>query len=393
VIESIAPRVASDAGPAQSAPGQARCAFEVSVRSEVRYPVVYESGLLARYGAMLVGHLGVTRAVVLTDTRVQKLYGAELLRSFAAAGVEPPVLAVPDGERSKDMKTLTALLGRLAALGFDRHAVLVNFGGGVICDLGGFLASAYMRGVRYANFSTSLIGQLDASIGGKVAVNAPEAKNLIGAFHHPVHVAGDPALLRTLSARDFRSGIAEAIKVAIIASPEYFAFLETQRPAIRSGRADVLIEVVGAAARLKMDLVSADPYENDLARPLNFGHTIGHPIETEFGYRKIRHGEAVAIGMGVATAISLRKGIIAPDVGNRIFEILRAYDLLGLGEAVRPDSVVQHMRYVKMIRGNRLRFVLPRRIGEVLIVDDLSDADIVRGFEDYDAAVRARTTS
>jgi 3-dehydroquinate synthase len=393
-MESFAPRVARDTGETRPVPARPRCAFEVSVRSESRYPVVYESGFHARYGAALLEHVGDRKTVILTDSRVHKLYGAALLRSFSAAGVaEPPVLIVPDGERSKNMRTFTSLLGRLAALGFDRRAVLVNFGGGVVCDLGGFLASAYMRGVKYANFGTSLIGQLDASVGGKVAVNAPEAKNLIGAFHHPCHVAGDPDLVRTLSARDFRSGIAEAIKVAIIASPDLFAFLEAERLAIRSCRADVMIELVGTAARLKMDLVSADPYENDLARPLNFGHTIGHPIETEFGYRRIRHGEAVAIGMGVATLIALRKGILAADVADRILELLNGYDLLGFGEPIRPDGVVQHMRYVRLIRGNSLRFVLPRGLGSVVIVDDLSDADIVRGFEDYDEAVRARVPS
>jgi len=327
---------------------------------------------------------------VLTDRRVERLYGERLCASLRAAGVAPDVLAVPDGERSKNLKTFTALLDRLAELRFDRRAVLVNFGGGVICDLGGFLASAYMRGVAYANFATSLMGQLDASVGGKVAVNSRFAKNLIGAFYHPSLVAGDPALLCTLSARDFRSGLAEAIKVGIIGCPELFLRLERDRDRVLAREAALLAEIVWLAARVKMEWIARDPYEHDLRRPLNLGHTIGHPIETEFSYRRIRHGEAVAIGMGVATAIALRKGLIAAPAAARILDLLSAYDLLGFSEPIRPDRVVEHVQFVRLIRGNALHFVLPRDVGSVLVTEDVSEADLVHGFEDYEDLVQER---
>jgi 3-dehydroquinate synthase len=373
---------------AEVEPG-ARRRFQVEVASRSAYDVVYEPGLLARYGPLLVETLGRRMTVVLTDRRVHKLYGADLCASLSAAGVEPEVIVVPDGERSKSLRTLTTLLERLAAIGFDRRGVLVNFGGGVISDLGGFLAASYMRGVDYVNFGTSLIGQLDASVGGKVGVNAREAKNLVGAFHHPRHVAGDPRLLRTLSFRDFRSGIAEAIKIAIIASPDTFELLAGEREAILKREPVVLSRLIEVSARLKMDLVARDPYEKDLRRSLNFGHTIGHPIETEFGYRRIRHGEAVAVGMGVATMIARRLGRLPGETADRIMAMLAAYDLVWSAEPIRPDGVIHHMRYVRMIRGNRLHFVLPSAVGHVLITDELTDADLVRGFEDYAEAAAA----
>ncbi len=367
----------------------ARTAFTVRVPDERRYEVLFEPGLCARYGTLL-RELDATDLVVLTDKRVYRLYGEPFLASLREAGFEPKLIVIPDGERSKSMETFARLLDRLAELECDRRAVLVNFGGGVISDLGGFVASAYMRGIRYANFATSLLGQVDACVGGKVAVNSRHAKNLIGAFHHPSHAAGDPELLATLSDRDFRSGLAEAIKVAILDGSELFEFLERDREAIRAREPAALTHVVGEGARVKMDMIARDPYEADLRRPLNFGHTIGHPIETEFGYRGIRHGEAVAIGMGVATAIALHRGLIERDDADRILDLLQAYDLLGYDEPIRPDAVVEHVRYVRLIRGKKLHFVLPTRIGAVQITDALENGDLVRGFEHYERIVQER---
>lgn len=363
--------------------------FDVRVPAQWNYPVLFQSGLLSRYGALFRETFGDAGAIVLTDRRVERLYGDALRESMNRVGLEPGWIAVPDGEGSKDLETFARLLDRLAELECDRRTVLVNFGGGVISDLGGFVASAYMRGIPYANLSTSLLGQIDACVGGKVAVNSPRAKNLIGAFYHPRHVAGDPALLASLSRRDFRSGLAEGIKVGVIASPTLFGVFEKERERIQSGDPATLARVIGTAAQVKMDLIGQDPYEADLRRPLNFGHTIGHPLETEFGYKKIRHGEAVAIGMGVATAIALRKRMVELPAARRIFDVLRAYDLLGFSEPLRPDAVVEHVRYVRLIRGKSLHFVLPARIGGVHITE-LENADLVRGFEDYDEYVQGR---
>ncbi len=368
--------------------GRRSRAFDVRVESTHRYAVEFEPGSLDAYGTRFAARFPGRQPVVITDRRVDRLYGERLRASFAAADIEPSVFAVDEGEGSKSLATFEYLLGAFADAGVARRTIVVNFGGGVICDLGGFVASAYLRGIDYANFSTSLIGQLDASVGGKVAVNAPFAKNFIGAFHHPVHVGGDPTLLATLSDRDFRSGIAEAIKVAIIACPALFAFLETERDRLRARDPGALVHLVGESARLKMAMIDQDPYERDLRRPLNLGHTIGHPVETTFEYEGIRHGEAVAVGMGVATCIARRQRVIDEPAAERVLGLLAAYDLLGFHETLDPTTIVERMRYVRLVRANALHFVLPAAIGEVVITDALSDADIVRGFEDLDAEAR-----
>jgi len=360
----------------------------VQVPTDYHYNVVYEAGLVDDYGAMLVKSFGKKSIAVLTDNRVNRLYGERFLESFRKEGIEPKLLVVPEGEPSKSMGAFAGLLEKLADLKFDRRAILVNFGGGVITDLGGFVASAYMRGISYTNFGTSLLAQVDSCVGGKVAINAKVAKNMIGAFYHPLHVGGDPVLMKTLSFRDYKSGLAEAIKVAIIMSPELFDILENKRDKILSRDPEILVKVIGLASKLKMDMISIDPYENDLRRPLNFGHTIGHPIETEFAYKGTRHGEAVGIGMGVATVVAKNKGIIPEETAERIYDMLDSYSLLGFSEPINPDNVVEHVRYVRLIRANQLNFVLPtKKIGEVLITNDISNSDLVKSFEGYEEVV------
>jgi 3-dehydroquinate synthase len=343
-----------------------------------------------RYGEALVAAAEARRVIVLTDRRVERLYRTVLARSLEEAGVRHEWIVIAEGERSKSLATFARVLERLVELGCDRRTLLVNFGGGVVSDLGGFVAATFMRGLRYANCATTLIGQLDASIGGKVAVNARVAKNLFGAFHHPAHVGCDPTLVRTLSSRDFRSGMAEAIKVAILDGPPLFGLLEREHARIRARDPYLLTEVIGLAAQIKMQSIARDPYEQDLRRPLNLGHTIGHPIETEYSYKRIRHGEAVAIGLGVATCVASRRRLIPAADAGRIFDLLVRYDLLGFLEPVRADALFEHMRYVRLIRGSRLHFVLPTRVGGVTITEDVSRADLAQAFEDYEDVVAAR---
>lgn len=363
--------------------------FEVRVPAEHRYAVEVEPGLLARYGERMAARFGQRTVCVLSDEHVWELYGARLrtsLQPLLLPGTSLATLIVPPGEGAKSMETFARLLERMAELQVDRRSLLVTFGGGVTHDLGGFLASAYMRGIDYANFSTSLLGQVDASLGGKVAVNARVAKNLIGAFHHPVHVASDPGLLHSLSERDYRCGLAETIKVAVIAGPKLFETLEREERALRARDPEVLTRVIGEAGRLKMELIALDPYEEDLRRPLNFGHTIGHPIETAFDYERVRHGEAVAIGMGVATCIALSKGLIGADYAERLHSMLDRYGLLDFELEIDARSVAEHVRYVRLIRGRSLHFVLPRaELGQCEITEHVDEDDLVRGFADWRA--------
>jgi 3-dehydroquinate synthase len=362
--------------------------FAVRVPSEANYEVEVAPGLLAEVGRRHAENFSESapqlrmgpRPFILTDARVGELHGAALRAAFAAAGLLPEVLTVPEGETSKQLATFERLICELHRLGADRHAVLYCFGGGMVTDLGGFVASAYMRGIRYVNVATSLIGQLDAAVGGKVAVNTPAAKNLVGAFHHPALVLCDPALLATLSPRDFRSGMAEAIKIAIIASPPLFSFLRSRRDALVARDPAALAELVHQAARLKMELVGADPYERDLRRALNFGHTVGHALETAFAYRGLRHGEAVAVGMAIASALARRRRLLSAGDAAAIFALLRRFDLAGLVDDFPAERVAEHFRTIRLIRGGQLHFVLPVAIGRVDFTDDVATSELGEAF-------------
>ena len=362
--------------------------IEVRVPREDRYPIAIAAGSTVQVAAELARRTGAERHVVLTDQNVARLHLRRLLDGYPRAGLTTPeVLIVPPGEGSKTLEQFSELLERLAAMGFDRRGLLVCFGGGVISDLGGFVASAYMRGVRYANVPTTLIGQLDASVGGKVAVDSPRAKNLFGAFHHPAAVLIDPRLLGTLGARDFRSGIAEAIKVGVIASPQLFTRLRDGVDRLAAGDVGELTAVVHEAARIKMELIARDPYEEDLRRPLNFGHTLGHPIETDRAYVGVRHGEAVAIGMAVATHLALARGTIAAADARAILDLLEDFDLADPVGPVDGPGAVQRLAEIRMIRGGVLNFVLPRGIGQVEIVEDLDDRELLDAFERRERAL------
>jgi len=370
--------------------------FEVAVGREARYGVHVRPAELAETGRLHRSLFPDARPFVLADADVARLHGAALAAAFAAAGLAPEVVPIPAGETSKSLAQFERLIGELARLGADRRAVLHCFGGGMTSDLGGFVASAYMRGVRYVNLPTSLIGQLDAAVGGKVAVNTGDAKNLIGAFHHPALVVCDPELLKTLPHRDFRSGIAEAIKVAIIAGPGLFEFLRSRRDDLVARDAAVLAQLIAEAARLKMDLVGADPYENDLRRALNFGHTVGHALESEHAYRGLRHGEAVAVGMALATELSLRRRLLAARDADAIFELLAAYDLAGLLEELPAARIAERLRTIRLIRGGRLHFVLPAALGRVAFSDDVDAADLAaafRGVRDRETGKRSHVPS
>jgi 3-dehydroquinate synthase len=321
--------------------------------------------------------------VVLTDGTVLERYGVCLLEGLRAHGVEAAPLLLPPGERSKSAGDYLRLIEQLHDLGFDRRALLVNLGGGIVTDTGGFVAATYLRGVAYVNVPTTLLAQLDAAIGGKVAVNMPWAKNFVGAFAHPRAVFTDPAVLRTLPARELCAGVAEALKVAIIGDPDLFELLEAESEAVRRGQdAELLGEVVARSSEGKIALLAPDPYEHNLRRALNFGHTFGHALEVQTGYDRLLHGEAVGFGIAVATAVARRRGMCTRATVDRIFQALYAY---GLPPPVpRSDLVATCGRLdaIRLVRGRRLNYVLPTEIGCVEIVAELEDHEIPQAIDD-----------
>jgi 3-dehydroquinate synthase len=330
----------------------------------------------------LTGAIGGAKVAMVTDETVLALHGGALVDGLRDAGIDVQVAALPAGERSKSLAQASRLWNWLAESSIARRDVLLAFGGGVINDTGGWVASGYMRGIPYLNVPTTLLAQVDGALGGKVAVNHDVAKNLVGAFYQPCGVVSYVGFLRTVSDRHLRAGLAEAIKKAIIASPAYWEFIERHADAILERDLVALERLVHCASAIKTALIERDPYEQDLRRPLNFGHTIGHPLETVTGYGPILHGEAVAFGMVVESRIAANRGLLPEATLERIVDLLRRCGLptqaADLPLAVDGSAVLASMEKVRLIRAGSLRYVLPRAFGASVIADDVSDREARR---------------
>jgi 3-dehydroquinate synthase len=330
--------------------------------------------------AHILERVGDRHVAVITDQVVEALYGSVLLRGLRDAGKDPLMRVIPEGEASKSIDEAVAAWHWLADSDIARRDVLIAFGGGVIADLGGWVASGYMRGIPYVNVPTTLLAQVDGALGGKVAANHPRAKNLIGAFHSPAGVVANVSFLRSTSRRHLRAGLAEAIKKAAIASPAFWDFIEDSADAILAGDLDALERLVHCAAAIKTALIERDPFERDLRRPLNFGHTIGHPLETVTGYGPLLHGEAVAFGMVVEARIAHARGLLGDETLDRLLGLLQRCALpttaSELPAAVDGDAVIAAMEKVRQIRAGSLRYVLPVAFGECVIADDVDEDEV-----------------
>lgn len=365
---------AADCEEPAGAPPQA---LSVTASITHSYPVEVEAGVLAAIPERLATLFPGARLVMLTDRRVHDLYGARLLDGLRSVDPQATALFIGEGETAKSLDSHQRLIGELHHARFDRRAVLVNVGGGVVLDTGGFVAASYMRGVAYVNVPTTLLAQHDAAVGGKVAVNTSFAKNFVGAFHHPRAVFSDPATLATLEDRHIAAGIAEAIKVAICGDEPLFCLLEREVDAIRQWRdARVLGEVVRRSTQKKIELLAPDPYENDLRRALNLGHSFGHPLETELEYTGILHGEAVGFGLAVAVEVSRRRGVCADEAAERILILLSRYGLPPKIPRARLHAACERMASIRLVRGRALHFVLPTSVASVEITPQVSDDEI-----------------
>ena len=306
----------------------------------------------------------------MTVPPVRKRWGSKLVRSLNLAGFKPQVIQMPDGEPAKKLATIEKLAERLSRLGADRKAVLIALGGGVVGDVTGLLASLYMRGVELVQVPTTMLAQVDASIGGKTAVNLVAGKNLLGTFYHPRVVLIDPTVLTTLPDRQFRSGLYEALKCGIIGNVELFLRFEQNRAKILKRDPVELEWLIAQSVRLKAEVVSADEREDGLRRVLNLGHTIGHALEAETGYRRLLHGEAVAWGMIAATNIALSVGRTDSVTAGRIADAV-----LSLGRLpelkVSARKVLARLQADKKTQNGIVHFVLPREIGKVEIAADV----------------------
>lgn len=356
--------------------------LNVQVEETHTYPVLVSTGLLDELPSHITRLFPDSKVVILTDERVQQLYGKKLLQRFTEAGISANMVLLAEGESAKRMESYHTLIQELYRLRFDRRAVLVCLGGGVVSDVGGFVAATYMRGVAYVNVPTTLLAQNDAAIGGKVAVNMPWAKNFVGAFHHPKAVFCDPQVLATQDERNLAAGIAESIKVAICGDSDLFTLLEQNAQRVLKDRdPSALGQIVHASAHRKIVLLHPDPYEVDLRRVLNLGHSFGHALEVEMEFEGLLHGEAVAWGLVVATTISVMRGICSKLDADRIYALLLSYGLPPQLKKERLHKTCQRLQEIRLVRGQRLHFVLPTSISTVQIVPELEEGEIDQALE------------
>lgn len=352
----------------------------VTVRTpSLSYDVEIGTGLLssvgARVDALLAGGLsaGKQRAFIVSSPEIVELWGEQLRSRFATP---PLTLTVPAGELYKRLTTVERLLEELAEAGADRDSVLIAFGGGVLGDMTGYVAASYMRGIRYVQVPTTLLAQVDSSVGGKTGVNLAAGKNLAGAFHHPLAVYADVATLGTLPTDELRAGLQESIKAGIIRDAELFALLERERERVLAGDTEILAEVVAASVRVKADVVNADERESGMRMILNLGHTLGHAIEAATEYKQLLHGEAVAWGMLAAIRIAASRSLITAADSERMQHLIRAYGPMKPFHASAEHLVALTAKDKKNRSGAR-SFVLPTGIGSVTIVKDVSEHELL----------------
>lgn len=331
------------------------------------YPIEIGPGILASLGERMA-RLGLRgKAAVVSNPRVAKLYGGEAAASLKAAGFTVTSILIPDGERYKTVRSVERVYDQLIKNRFERGSVLVALGGGVIGDLTGYAAATFLRGIPFVQIPTTLAAQVDASIGGKTGVNHPSGKNLIGAFHQPRLVLVDPGTLASLPPREFQSGLAEVIKYGVIADAEFFGFLDRDMAKIRSRDPEALLSVLARSCEIKADVVSRDETEGDIRRILNYGHTLGHAIESLTGYRKYLHGEAVAMGMAFAAELSKALGLCSAETVSRQKELIQAAGLPVALPDLKTGNILRSMKLDKKVVDASVTFVLCEAIGKVAI--------------------------
>jgi 3-dehydroquinate synthase len=341
-------------------------------RPRATYSILIADGLLADLGRHLRDLAPAPQALLVSSPRIWALHGP---RIQAALPGTPHVL-IPDGERAKHLRTVSRVYDALVAAGADRQTMLVVVGGGVLGDLAGFAAASYLRGIPLVHVPTTVVAQVDSAIGGKVGVNHPLGKNLIGAFYPPRAVLSDPALLLTLSAREYRAGLYEVVKYGVISSPRLFARLESSLDAVLARERKTMTEMVAECSRIKARVVMADEHETGERRILNFGHTAGHALEAITNYRRFRHGEAVGHGMLAAADIAHTRGVLTDEPYGRLRTLMERLGALPPVEDLSIGECLAAMQRDKKVVRGTLHFVLPVAIGKTMIVSDVTTAEL-----------------
>ncbi|MFC1510838.1 3-dehydroquinate synthase [Candidatus Margulisiibacteriota bacterium] len=346
---------------------------------EKSYDILVGSDILAELGRLIQEKEWGSEVLVITDSLVKELHGDQLLKGLR--DFKPKLIEVPRGERFKTLKVASKLYDQLVKHAAHRDSLIIAFGGGVIGDLAGFVAATYMRGISYIQVPTTLLAQVDAAIGGKTGVNHPKGKNLIGSFYQPKLVCIDVKTLTTLPPRELRTGLAEVVKYGVIADADFFKFLETNAHHLNTnafGAPDTLRAalkvwqiIVNESAKIKAEVVGKDETETSYRMILNFGHTIGHAIETRTGYKAYNHGEAVAIGMVAAAQIAKQMRLLSQEAVDRLAGLLKKIGLPTRAENISCTKIIRALNIDKKVRAGKVQFVLPEKIGKVVIKDNV----------------------
>ncbi len=330
------------------------------------YPIHIGTGLLDQ-PELFAPHVAGRQAVIVTNTTVEPLYAARLVRTLEALGKQVRTVVLPDGEAYKNWQTLNQIFDGMLASQADRKTTLVALGGGVVGDMTGFAAACYMRGVPFVQVPTTLLSQVDSSVGGKTGINHPLGKNMIGAFWQPNAVIADVSTLASLPPRELAAGMAEVVKHGAIADAEFFAWIEAHIDALNGGDVDALVHAVRRSCEIKAGVVARDEREGGLRAILNFGHTFGHAIEAGLGYGAWLHGEAVGCGMVMAADLSSRIGLTPADLTERMAALVEAAHLPIKGPALGEDRYIELMHVDKKAEGGEIRFVLLNRLGDAVV--------------------------
>jgi 3-dehydroquinate synthase len=344
------------------------------------YPILIGDGLL--HQANLVRqHIAARDVLVVSNTRVAPLYMQDLLRALGGAHTVEAIL--PDGESHKSLGTLARILDVLVANRFGRDCMIVALGGGVVGDMAGFAAACYQRGVAYVQVPTTLLAQVDSSVGGKTGVNHPAGKNLIGAFHQPAAVLTDTATLKSLPARELRAGLAEVIKYGLICDAAFFDWVEAHIDELLAADAAALAHVIHRSCEIKAEIVGRDEREQGDRALLNLGHTFGHAIESATHYARWLHGEAVGAGLLMAAAMSYECGLLDGGEVERLRRLLTRTGMPVKIEGVAPETALEHMRIDKKVQDGRIRLILMKGVGNAFVTAEYPESALQRTLESY----------
>ena len=344
--------------------------------SGTKHPILIENGLIHSLPEWVYRELKPSKVMILTNKKLEKLYGKKVLSNLKKYNKATFLYSVKDGERFKNKETLFDILSQLRKYKFQRDSCLLTLGGGVVGDLGGFAAAVYMRGISFVQFPTTLLSQVDASVGGKTAIDFGGIKNLIGAFYQPKGVLIDPEVLSSLDDRNFRTGLSEVIKYGIIYDPRFFKFLENNILLLLRREPKVLLQAIYRSCQIKSLIVSKDEKEKGIRAWLNYGHTLGHALEAYYHFEGITHGEAIAYGMRFASLLALELGLCDQSCVDRQWNLITKSGLNSKLKKFDIKTVHEKMTFDKKAKKGKAQFILTRKIGLVSIQQNLSSSAI-----------------